>query len=709
VNARPVLILGACLLVAAAVAPGAGAAPARDARPARTREPDAVRKLANGLTVAVFVDDRQPLVQIQLLVPAGSAQETAGESGLANLTFQMLGHGTASRTAGVYDDAVQALGGSVGGSVSREFATINGAFLASDMETGLELLADAVVNPLFGEDLLPAIKPQVLSGIVNERGNPATLAEVHLWGAAFGAHRYGRPSLGSPQALKGFTIGEVQSFHRRNYRPDHALLAIAGDVTPERALKAAEEQLGIWGGRAAEAPRDSLPASAGLRIRIVDAPQLGRAELRLGAIGVARSDPDYEALTLAAERLTEAGESGLRAGESGLSQSGLFSVGWSAPVDSVPASLARVREALARAAATPPSETALAAAKTRVTGAYTMQFDTRGGTIAQWMAAVLYPPRSGAPADFRARIDAVAAADVRAALARCMAPERTVLVVLGPAARLESRLKGLGTIEVVPADFAAEVLESPSAARSPATPAQGIRGRSLVNQAVTAHGGLERLRGVRDSRIEGDITMTATGRELSGKMVQVRKDPERFRFETTFSVLKSLQVLDGERGGWSRAGDAPAPIEDLESVSVSGLRSGFRSDVVHLLLAASDPAARVAWRGQERRDDRDVDVVEMVSAAGERRTLFLDVASHKLVATEQNDEGRSVRRIYRDLRDSGGVQWPFQEERFLDGRRAVLLNLTKVTLNTGIADAAFLKPGTAAATPQRPAQRPRAR
>jgi zinc protease len=709
VSARRGILPGAFLtaFLLAAAAPGAWAAPAREARPARA--PDAVRTLPNGLTVAVFEDPRQPLVQIQLLVPAGSAQETGGESGLASLTFRMLGHGTASRTAALYDEAVQALGGSVGGSLSREFATINGAFLASDMEAGLELLADAVVNPLFGEDVLTQIKSQAQSGLASARGNPAALADDHLWGTAFGAHPYGRPTGGSPQALNGFSVAEVQAFHRRNYRPDRALLAIAGDITPERALKVATEQLGSWGGRAPEARRDSLPAVAGLRIRIVDVPQLERAELRLGGIGVARGEADYEPLTLGAELLSQEGVSGLRAGESGLRQSGLFSIAWSAPVDSVVPSLARVRDAVARAAGTAPSDAALAAARTRVTGAYTMQFETRGGVIAQWMAATLYPHRNGAPADFGARIAAVGAADVRAALARCLAPERSLLVVLGPAARLRSRLQGLGTIEVVPAEFAAEIVESPSAARSPATPAQGIRGRALVGQAAAAHGGLERLRGVRDSRIEGDITMTATGRELSGKVVQVRKDPERFRFETTFSVLKSLQVLDGERGAWSRAGDPPAPVEDLDSVSVSGLRSGFRSDIVHLLLAASDPAARIAWRGQERRDDHDVDVVEMVSAAGERRNLFLDVASHKLVATEQNDEGRSVRRIYRDLRDSGGVLWPYQEERFLDGRRAVLLNLTRVALNTGVADSAFLKPGTSATGPESKAQRPRAR
>ena len=164
--------------------------------------------------------------------------------------------------------------------------------------------------------------------------------------------------------------------------------------------------------------------------------------------------------------------SGLRAGESGLRQSGLFSVAWSAPVDSVALSLAQVRDAVAEAAGTAPSDAALAAARARVTGPHTMQFETRGGVIAQWMAATLYPQRSGAPADFGARIAAVGAADVRAALARCLAPERSVLVVVGPAARLRPRLQGLGTIEVVPAEFAAEIAE-PLVRPQPTDPGTG--------------------------------------------------------------------------------------------------------------------------------------------------------------------------------------------------------------------------------------------
>ena len=700
----PTLTLAAALVSAGAVPPAAAQGP----RPPASAEPTATRTMANGMVVAMFQDDRQPLVQIQLLVPAGSIEEASGESGLANLTFQMLGHGTASRTGAAFDEAVQALGGSVGGAVSREFATLNGTFLAADMEAGLELLTDAVVNPIFGEDVLQAIKAQAASGLERARANPATLADDHLWAAVFQNHPYGPPALGAPQVLSTFSVAQVEDFHRRHYRPDRSLLAIAGDVTPERAFKAVEEQLGPWGGRAIESGPDSLLPPQGFRVRIVDVPQLDRAQLRLGVIGPARTDAEYEPLVVAAELLS-AGAAGLDAGVSGLREAGLFSVAWSAAVDSAAASVKRARAALSLAERQPPSDADLAVVKRRLLGVAALQLDTRGGAMAQWMAGILYPRPAGGTSDYAARLSAITAAGVREALARRVPPDAMALVAVGPADRLRPQLQALGAIEVVPAEAAAEVVESPATARGVATAEQGIRGRALAAQALAAHGGLERLRGVRDSRIEGDMVMMPGGANtLSGRIVQVRKDPDRFRFETAFSVFKSVQVLDGQ-SGWSRAGDPPAPVEDADSVSVEGLRTGLRSDIVHLLLSAADPATRVAWRGQERRDDRDADVVELLSADGVRRLLFLDITSHRLIAAEQNDNGRSVRRVYRDLRDANGVLWPYFEERYLDGQHAVTLTLSKVAINTGVSDAEFVKPGTKPSAPGKTSRPPRPR
>lgn len=701
---RPAGWLAAALLL---LAPGAATAADPPGTPKDFRAPvPVVRTLPNGLTVAVFEDDRLPMVQIQLLVAAGSAHEPPGEAGVASLTFQMLAQGTASRTGAAFQEGVQALGGSIGGNVARGFAAVNGAFLAGDMEAGLELLADIVVNPILDESQLPEVKGRVAGGIAGARRDAGVLAEEHLWAAVFGDHPYGRPVHGALQSLATLSAAQVRAFHRSRYRPDQALLAIAGDIAPERAFKAAEELLGTWGGRT----RDAAPASApapptGFRVRIVDVPGLTRAELRLGTVGPAGADADHEALAAAGELLASGAEPALRFGLSGLRSAGLFSLASSSSPDSAGPEVARMRAALARGLSAAPAAGALDQVKQRMASGFAFQFETRAGLIAQWMASTI----NGVPGDRMAaypqRVAELTADGVRAALGRHVSADGMVLVAVGPADRLRPQLEGLGTVEVIPAEAAAEVVVFPSSARGPARPEQLAKGRELAARAVAAHGGLDKLRVIKDSTLEGDAIVTPGPNEQAGQVVLVRKDPDRFLFSLSISVIQSTQVLDGDRG-WTQAADA---VEDMDSVSVAAFRSGSRSDLRHLLLTAADPASVVAWRGQERRDERDTDVLEVVSADGERRVLFLDPGSHHLVAMEQADGRHSARRIYRDLRPVNGVLWPFAEERLVDGQRTMSFAFKRVAFNTGVKDAVFQRPGGKPAAPAKAAQKPRAR
>ena len=682
------------LLACLAMSRGAEAAP-------RYRPPAPVtRTLPNGLTVAIFEDHRLPLVQVQLLVRAGSAQEPQGEAGIANLTFQMLGHGTASRSAAAFNDAIQALGGSVGGGVSREFATVNGAFVSTDLEAGLELLGDAIVNPLIDEEPLAVLKEQLAERMAGAGRDPGTLADDHLWGTVFRGHPYARPPVGAPRTLSPLGVAQVRRFHRNRYRPDQAMLAIAGDVTVERGMKVAGDVLGTWGGRAVDGPPAALPApGAGPRVRIVDVPDLPRVELRLGAAGPSRADADYEPVAVAGELLGVGSHPALRVTFSGLRGAGLVSIASSASPDSAGVEVARMRAAVDRALAQPPAAAALDEAKHRIAGRFALQLDTRGGLIAQWMAATIYGGAGARMADHPERVAGVTAEAARAGLARHLAPDRLVLVAVGPAERLRAQLEAFGAVEVVPADAAGEVIELPTTSRTPPTPEQIAQGRALASQAAAAHGGLQKLRGIKDSTVEGDVIVTPGPRERAGKFLQVRKNPDRFLFTLTIEEMKSTQVLDGEQG-WSRIGDDPSQVEAMDSEAVAGLRSGNRSDLPSLLLAAADPASRVAWRGRERRDERDADVLEVVSSSGERRLLFLDVDSHRVVAMEQNDGGHSMQRLYRDLRSVTGVQWPHHEERLLDGQRTMSMTLTRVALNTGVKDALFARPGSAGTRPR---------
>ncbi|TMQ71088.1 MAG: insulinase family protein [Candidatus Eisenbacteria bacterium] len=659
-----------------------------------------VRTLANGLTVAVFPDDRLPMVQIQLLVAAGSVHEPPGAAGVANLTFQMLSQGTASRSPAVYVAAVEALGGSVGGATSREFTTVNGSFIATDFEAGLELLADAVVHPVLSEDRLALVKDQAAAVLTRARQDAGTLADDHLWATVFAGHPFGRSPQGALRGLPALGVAQVRAFHRERYRPDRTLLAIAGDVTPERAFRAAEDLLGPWGGRTAETAPAAPPTGTGWRVRIVDAPGLDRAELRLGVPGPARAAKDYDAMVVASDLLEQVDPgAGIHAGVFGLKDGGLFSIAAAAPVDSVGAEVARIRLALGGWTAGPAPERGLAAVRHRLLGGYPLQFETLDGVIAKWMAVAFNGLPDDAIATEPEHIAGLTAADVRAAAARWV-PDGMVLVVLGPAERLKPQLASLGPVEVVTRGDVADVVEEPSTAMAPPAPEALSKGRAIAALAIAAHGGLARLRGIKDSNIDGDIRMTVGHEELKGQASQLRKDPMRFLFTMVFPGIRTVQGLEGD-SAWSTSG-LGGTEEAGDSVAVAGLQSGFRSDLLHLLLAAADSTSRVAWRGQERVDDRDADVIEVVASDGDRRVLCFDAVSHQMLAMEQNDAGHSARRLYRDLREVNGVLWPFSEERLLDGQRTMTFTLRHVAFNTGVKNEVFRRPKHPAPPKARP-------
>src|SRR5262245_54334741 len=93
--AFPLVLAGVLAAAVAGAAPAAAPEPA--APPLRFAAP-LERRLANGLRVVVFPSSSQPIVQAQLLVPAGAAEEPDSMPGLANLTARVIQLGSASRT-----------------------------------------------------------------------------------------------------------------------------------------------------------------------------------------------------------------------------------------------------------------------------------------------------------------------------------------------------------------------------------------------------------------------------------------------------------------------------------------------------------------------------------------------------------------------------------------------------------------------------------
>lgn len=692
--------IGAALALAAAMS----AAPAQATAPPFVPPAAEVRTLDNGLRIVVFEDARLPIVQIQLFVPAGVAAEPADRPGLAHLTGQMLRRGTAARDAARFASQMNRLGAALSVSVLRDYAVAGAGFAAEDLPAGLTLLADAVTRPLFPNEEIGRMRFEISRALIDLHLNPVTTAEEQIWPAALPDHPYGRTPAGTVAAITERDREELKAFHASRYRPGGSVLVVAGDVDAETVFDLAGDAFGPWSDRVTSTPSIMIgPGSLQPRVRIVDLPTGARTELRIAAAAPERGSLEHVPFALAARVLGDIPDSrlGRRArwpgllgapasGYSALRDAGLLVVRAAALTDSAGAAVASLREVIGALAESPPTAAEVEAATALERATWPMALSTLAGLAGTWGDADWYGLGDEALRGHAAALDTLEEVDVGRTAARWIDPARLVILAVGPADVLRPQFEPLGEVEVVRID------DSPQAAWATAEPtAEDMeRGRRIVEQGVEAAGGLDALRAMKDSSIDATVTINAQGREVTGRLRQVRREPFRFREIMNVFVYENEQVLVEDQG-WvyetQKGGVKPA-----DSLQVEMMRSNFLSDVAHQLMLASEPGAVAIHRGQETVDGRPAEVVE-VRLESEERLLWLlfDAETHDLRAADVRGgipPRILARRVFGDYRRVKDLRLPHLETRYVQGTRVMDVRVDEMGYNIGIGDEMFRPP-----------------
>jgi len=253
------------------------------------------RMLSNGLAVWLVESHEVPLVQINLLLKAGAADDPAGKFGLASLTAAMLDEGAGSRSSLELADAVDFLGASLATTASFDASAVRLNVPVARLKDALPLMADVVLRPTFPAAELERLRQERLTALVQAKDDPASVAPLAFVRTVFGAtHRYGTGIAGSEATLKGFTVQDLKSFHTAMYQPGNAVLLVVGDVKLDAIVPQLEMQFGSWKGTSpARTPVPQAPQVAQGQITIVDMPGAEQSQIRIGWVGVPRSTPDY--------------------------------------------------------------------------------------------------------------------------------------------------------------------------------------------------------------------------------------------------------------------------------------------------------------------------------------------------------------------------------------------------------------------------------
>ncbi|MCC6305255.1 MAG: insulinase family protein [Rhodobacteraceae bacterium] len=214
------MIRALALVAAALLAGGAGA------------EPVTTFRLDNGLEGVVIEDHRAPVVVHMVWYRVGSADETAGRSGLAHFLEHLMFKGTATRAPGEFSALVDANGGSDNAFTSWDYTGYIQRIAADRLELMMTLEADRMTNLRLPEAEVLTERDVVLEERAqNTESRPGALMAEQMRAAMFLNHRYGVPNIGWRHEIAALTAADAEAFYRAHYAPDNAILIVAGDVT----------------------------------------------------------------------------------------------------------------------------------------------------------------------------------------------------------------------------------------------------------------------------------------------------------------------------------------------------------------------------------------------------------------------------------------------------------------------------------------------
>jgi zinc protease len=428
-------------------------------------------KLSNGMEVLLVENHKLPLVQLNLVLKSGWANDPSDKPGTASLTAELLDEGTTTRNALQISDAVRDLGAELTTGSSFDGSRVNLNILKRNLDQGLALMSDVVLNPTLPKEELERQRGIYLGRIVQEAKQPTVAALKTFLRNLYGPqHPYGQPFTGSgtEESIKTMQRDDLLNYYRSNYFPNNSAVVIAGDLTMQEATAKLEKSFGPWKQGQLQSKTIAEPPSVGsTKVLIVDKPEAPQSMVVLGYPFIRRDDPDYETLTLVNNvlggKFTSRINMNLRE-EKGFSYGAnssflaLRSIGpfyASAPVqtqstkESIVEMLKEVRGIRGER---PLTDQELADSKNNIIKRYPQQFQTLSGIATQLGNIYLY----GLPDDewsrYLTRINGVTSQSASDAAKKHLKDDGILIVVVGDRKKIESGVKelNLGDVQVAP-------------------------------------------------------------------------------------------------------------------------------------------------------------------------------------------------------------------------------------------------------------------
>ncbi len=421
--------------------------------------------LPNGMQLFVLEDHELPLINVSAMIRTGSIYEPADKIGLAGLAGTVMRTGgTTTKTGDQIDEQLEQIAAYVETGIGDSYGRASMSVLKEDVDTGLAILADVLMNPAFRQDKIDLAKISARSAIARRNDSPGGIAMREYAKLIYGADSiYARHT--EYATIDNITRDDLVAFHRQYFHPNNTMMAVCGDFKSEEMIAKIKAAFHDWSKvEVTLSPVPEVKYEYRPTVNAVRKDDMNQGIIRLGHLGCLMNDPDYHALMVMNQIL--GGGFTSRLFKNVRSRQGLaYSVGGAYAADydhpgmfvlscqtklkstvhATEAILAEVKKMTQEEV----TDEELALAKDSYLNSFVFNFASKGQIINRLMTYAYY----GYPADFlqktKESVEKVTKADVLRVAKAHLRPDKMQILVVGRPDDLDKPLSTLGEVRTI--------------------------------------------------------------------------------------------------------------------------------------------------------------------------------------------------------------------------------------------------------------------
>ncbi|MDD3626541.1 MAG: pitrilysin family protein [bacterium] len=254
------------------------------------------KELPNGAVILAMQNTNFDIVSIKGTLHSGPGFDVPGKTGLATLTVACLEYGTTSLNKEQIDlkkDLIS-LRGEI--DTGMETVTFNYSMISSKYDEAMGLISDFIINPSFPENYFEQEKSNILMYHMQMAQDPEDVMEKTFNQLLYGAgHPYSRMKYGTIEDFQKLTVNDVKEFHKKNYGPEHLIIAVVGPQSLDELISVAEKYFAKWpkSGNLNEINFGDIEPLTAPREEHVSLPGRSQTYIRMGWPGIKIKDEDY--------------------------------------------------------------------------------------------------------------------------------------------------------------------------------------------------------------------------------------------------------------------------------------------------------------------------------------------------------------------------------------------------------------------------------